>query len=968
MNRLLLLGRISYAALLLSATALTVRASTTLASQIAYQGTSGIRSDGAPQLQCELQKLEGEVAQDGLWLRSTEHTSPSNPFRVAAVALGRSLMLNYCELELCPPEMLCTTGAVRILTDKTQFLRAGLIEEYSVSADGIRQDFVLEQSPAGFGELQLTLEVTGAVAEASTAGAQLTLNGSNRQLAYHRLRVTDSTGRDLPARMIVQTPGHLEIRVRDEAALYPITIDPTFSDADWLSWTGLPGVNGTVRALAFDDNGNLYVGGEFTVAGHLFANGIAKWDGNAWTDLNWGVNGVVNAIAVSGTDVYVGGSFTSAGNANVNDGVTVEANNVAAWNGTEWRALGWGVDGPVHALAITNNSLYAGGGFTMAGSVPAARVAIWNGADWSNVGIGFQDGQVNALLLGNGYLYAGGTFTRLSDGTLVSHVAGWNGTAWFAMGTGITGGTSPEVRALSFGPWGVYAGGTFTKAGTVAATNLAMWAMDKWSSGSADALGPINAIVLSGTDFIVAGNLSSGGVSAMSTITGSWKSFGNGVASALAIAAKNGKIAAGGTFTTPGSRVAVWSGTTWTNLGTGFSGTVYALLYTNNNLYVGGSFRLSGLHQSPNIVCWNGSEWQPIGRGLNGSVRALAYDYRTLYVGGTFTRATNSSGEVRSVGRITSWDGYSWGTFGTGMNSNVLALAIYRGGLYAGGSFTAADGRPAYHFTAMAGLPNPGLNGDVNALVVQGDNLFIGGKFVYATNGTPGTRLFVNNVAKWDGMKFSALGLGMDGPVNALAAGANNTLYAGGVFSDPARSIAQWNGSAWSQVGNDPGPIDVRALAVSGSNVYVGGVFSAIDTLSTTNIALWDGSSWSTLGSGISGVTNSVVHSLLLAGNTLYAGGNFSVAGNIPAGSIARADLNGTSPQGTLVISLSAPSAPINIAFKNGTPGRSYGIQSSSSLEPTGWNDLTNFTYSGPMTITLPVPEGTSVFFRTIRR
>jgi hypothetical protein len=266
----------------------------------------------------------------------------------------------------------------------------------------------------------------------------------------------------------------------------------------------------------------------------------------------------------------------------------------------------------------------------------------------------------------------------------------------------------------------------------------------------------------------------------------------------------------------------------------------------------------------------------------------------------------------------------------------------------------------------MSVLTSPGgLDGDVNTLVVQGNNLFIGGKFVYATNSTP---LLVNHVAKWDGSRLSALGSGMDGPVNALAAGANNTLYAGGVFNDPARSLAQWNGSAWAQVGNDPGPIDVRALAVSGTNVFVGGIFSAVDTLSTTNITVWDGSSWSAIGAGLSGVTNSVVHSLLVAGNTLYAGGNFSVAGNTVAGSIARADLNGTSPQGTLTIGLASPFAPINIVFKNGTPGRSYGIQSSSSLEPTGWNDLTNFNYTGPTTITLPVPEGTNVFFRTIRR
>jgi hypothetical protein len=34
-----------------------------------------------------------------------------------------------------------------------RFTRAGLVEEYSVSMDGVRQDFVVPQKPAGDGQL-----------------------------------------------------------------------------------------------------------------------------------------------------------------------------------------------------------------------------------------------------------------------------------------------------------------------------------------------------------------------------------------------------------------------------------------------------------------------------------------------------------------------------------------------------------------------------------------------------------------------------------------------------------------------------------------------------------------------------------------------------------------------------------------------------------------------------------------------
>src|SRR5262245_10425708 len=53
----------------------------------------------------------------------------------------------------------------------------------------------------------------------------------------------------------------------------------TFTDANWISMGGFPGVNGIVYAAVVDGSGNLYIGGHFTVAGDVFANYIAKWNG-----------------------------------------------------------------------------------------------------------------------------------------------------------------------------------------------------------------------------------------------------------------------------------------------------------------------------------------------------------------------------------------------------------------------------------------------------------------------------------------------------------------------------------------------------------------------------------------------------------------------------------------------------------------------------------------------------------------
>src|SRR5208283_602532 len=48
------------------------------------------------------------------------------------------------------------------------------------------------------------------------------------------------------------------------------------------------GQNAGVNALAFDTNGNLYAGGDFTVAGGVGVNDIAQWDGSAWSALGLG--------------------------------------------------------------------------------------------------------------------------------------------------------------------------------------------------------------------------------------------------------------------------------------------------------------------------------------------------------------------------------------------------------------------------------------------------------------------------------------------------------------------------------------------------------------------------------------------------------------------------------------------------------------------------------------------------------
>jgi hypothetical protein len=196
---------------------------------------------------------------------------------------------------------------------------------------------------------------------------------------------------------------------------------------------------GSVLALAVVGN-EVYVGGFFASAGGVSANGVARFNTqtNTWSALGTGssngvsvggVFGGVEALAVVGNEVYVGGYFTSAGG--------VSANGVARFNTqtNTWSSLGTGssngVDSVVLALAVVGNEVVVGGYFTSAGGVSANRVARFNTQTntWSTLGTGSQNGVnglgVFALAVVGNEVYVGGAFIS-AGGVSAIGVARWN--------------------------------------------------------------------------------------------------------------------------------------------------------------------------------------------------------------------------------------------------------------------------------------------------------------------------------------------------------------------------------------------------------------------------------------------------------------------------------------------------------------------------------------------------------------
>ncbi len=287
------------------------------------------------------------------------------------------------------------------------------------------------------------------------------------------------------------------------------------------------GVDGSVYAVAISGNGDVYAGGIFSHAGGSPANGVARWNGSAWSTLgtspNDGTNGWVQAIALSGSNVFIGGYFSMAGGAT--------ADFVAQWNGSSWSPLGSGTNSIVLGLAVLGSDLYAGGYFTTAGGTAVNYVARWNGTSWLPLGTSPNDGVNDAVFtfatMGS-TLLVGGQFDHAAGSTIAANrIAAWNGTSWSALGNGVNSSVlsftpnpvisvAPSAQVLDIAVAGgsVYATGTFTSSGITGTNNIAVFdtsAGGQWSPLGSGIGGSGRALALSGNDVYVGGSFDVGG-------------------------------------------------------------------------------------------------------------------------------------------------------------------------------------------------------------------------------------------------------------------------------------------------------------------------------------------------------------------------------------------------------------------------------------------------------------------------
>jgi hypothetical protein len=299
----------------------------------------------------------------------------------------------------------------------------------------------------------------------------------------------------------------------------------------------------------------------------------------------------------------------------------------------------------------------------------------------------------------------------------------------------------------------------------------------------------------------------------------------------------------------------------------------------------------------------------PVQVQLPGRVNAIARQPDgKLVIGGDFWFAGGLP--RRNLARVNS-DGILDATWLPTVQGQVNAIAINETNIYLGGFFDHVGSEPRSSLAKLnstltdAVEPewNPNIDGVVYSLALSGTNLFAGGTFCFA------------DCSQYDLAKFDAFGTGnpdtnwvanVDGAVYAMSM-SGEQLFVGGQFSriggqdrrgglakvstaSPLLVDAAWNPDALGVV---------TAIAVSDTNMFVGGFFEKIGCLTNTYLAKLDPSGSGTVDSiwnpnPGNGGNNIYITALSVEGTNLYVGGYFNVIGGQLRGNLAKLSTFGT--------------------------------------------------------------------------
>ena len=625
------------------------------------------------------------------------------------------------------------------------------------------------------------------------------------------------------------------------------------------------GLGSEVRALVVFDDGRgpaLYAGGTFFRAGIQPTNYVARWDGTSWEALGsptaLGGVGAVNALVVhndgSGTALFVGGTFRQSAGA--------PANGLAKWNGAAWSGVGSiaSLSGSVTAMTIhddgTGPALVVAGGLESADSLQLSNVAQWKGGAWSAVGDARSGSSLSAVDTVRQRIVS------FSNGETVE----FDGVSWRVRGP------APAVRnasvtasaGMAYDPIRqrtVLLGGGAQNNGDEGQTwewDGSTWTLrtnfgPKVRRDASMAFDPnLGKVILFGGRDDYWNRDGFAETWAWDGVAGSWSLLTTAGPSArydapIATDTSRGRIVlVGGS---EGSNYVrdtwEWNGTAWTrvSLNVGPTRAANAAMAFDP---VAGHCVLFGdaLSLSPSTWAWNGTAWSILNNS-GPSPRSGALAGYLSSVGKTILFAGNVPG-FGGTAESWGWNGSAWSAISRGpFNQNIYAIASHNDGsgpaIYIGGALNSQGTLPLANVAAFRnGTWSPvgsgfdgTFSGTINSfsqLTEAGvPRLFAAGEFSNS-GGVP-----TGPLARWDGTAWSAVGVPVSGTPGRLLGQADFGAGPRLVAKLPGTSFLHlWDGSSWSTLAPQvPDSDAIFALArydAGETSWYLGGAFFSVDS------------------------------------------------------------------------------------------------------------------------------------------
>jgi FG-GAP repeat/FG-GAP-like repeat len=313
--------------------------------------------------------------------------------------------------------------------------------DYRNYGGGVEETFIIHQQPSGIvSNISVHLSVSGNLLPVDEGNNQVALvtkeaNGSPvKKLTYDQLKVWDKNGKALDAKMhVVDDEIYIDANVSN--AVYPLTIDPTYTSADW-------GVESNQANSAFGCS--IYSAGDVNGDGYSdVLIGANKYTNNALTPQEGAVflyYGGPSGIATTAAWSYYGGQ------SNAELGTSV--NTVTDVNGDGYGDIIVGApkyddgetdEGKVFAFYGNAGGQYPGGGGGLTASPQWTAQCNQAGANFgisvSSAGDFDQDGYGDVLIGAN--LYDNG---QTDEGAVFLYKGGKNSIKPYQGGTGSNGG------------------------------------------------------------------------------------------------------------------------------------------------------------------------------------------------------------------------------------------------------------------------------------------------------------------------------------------------------------------------------------------------------------------------------------------------------------------------------------------------------------------------------------------------